>query len=63
MINPSAALAHLDLSHLDLATAMAGMAVCFFAGILGGMSGYGAGLLVTLFIAPIIGPKALMPVI
>ncbi|PWK55345.1 sulfite exporter TauE/SafE [Silicimonas algicola] len=42
---------------------VAGMAVCFLAGILGGLSGYGAGLLVTLFIAPIIGPKALIPVI
>jgi hypothetical protein len=43
--------------------ALAGMAVCFVAGVLGGLSGYGAGLLVTLFIAPIVGPKALIPMI
>jgi uncharacterized protein len=40
---------------------LAGMTVCFFAGMLGGLSGYGAGILVTLFIAPIVGPKALIP--
>ncbi|MBD3764845.1 MAG: sulfite exporter TauE/SafE family protein [Rhodobacterales bacterium] len=45
------------------AVALAGMAVCFVAGVLGGLSGYGAGLLVTLFIAPIVGPKALIPMI
>ncbi len=43
--------------------AVAGMAVCFVAGILGGLSGYGAGLLITLFLAPIVGPKALVPMI
>lgn len=43
--------------------ALAGMVVCFLAGMLGGLSGYGAGLLVTLFIAPIVGPKALIPMI
>lgn len=45
------------------AVAVAGVAVCFVAGMLGGLSGYGAGMLVTLFIAPVIGPKALVPVI
>lgn len=43
--------------------ALAGMVVCFLAGMLGGLSGYGAGILVTLFIAPIVGPKALIPMI
>jgi hypothetical protein len=28
-----------------------------------GLSGYGAGLLITLFIAPIVGPQALIPMI
>lgn len=42
---------------------LAGMAVCFVAGVLGGLSGYGAGMLVTVFIAPIVGPKALVPMI
>jgi uncharacterized protein len=45
------------------AIALAGMAVCFCAGLLGGESGYGSGLLVTLFIAPILGPKLLIPMI
>lgn len=43
--------------------ALAGLAVCFVAGVLGGLSGYGAGLLVTIFITPIVGPKALIPMI
>lgn len=42
---------------------LAGMAVCFVAGVMGGLSGYGAGMLVTIFIAPIVGPKALVPMI
>jgi uncharacterized membrane protein YfcA len=55
--------ADLLAGNLTLGLALAAMAVCFFAGVLGGLSGYGAGLLITLFIAPIIGPKALIPVI
>lgn len=46
-----------------LAMVALGMAVCFAAGILGGLGGFGTGLLVTLFITPIVGPKALIPVI
>jgi uncharacterized membrane protein YfcA len=37
------------------------MAVCFFAAALSGMSGFGAGLLITLAITPIIGAKAVIP--
>ncbi len=55
--------ADLLAGNLTFGLALAAMAVCFFAGVLGGLSGYGAGLLVTLFIAPIVGPKALIPVI
>jgi uncharacterized membrane protein YfcA len=44
-------------------TALAGVAVCFLGGMIGGLSGYGAGMLVALFITPILGPKALIPVI
>jgi uncharacterized membrane protein YfcA len=44
-------------------TVLLGMVVCFVAGLLGGLSGYGAGLLVTLFITPIVGATALVPVI
>lgn len=49
--------------NLSPALALAAMVVCFLAGMLGGLSGYGAGLLVTMFIAPIIGPQALIPVV
>jgi uncharacterized membrane protein YfcA len=55
--------ADLLAGNLTLGIALAAMTVCFFAGVLGGLSGYGAGLLVTLFIAPIVGPKALIPII
>ncbi|WP_168733007.1 sulfite exporter TauE/SafE family protein [Aliigemmobacter aestuarii] len=55
--------AQLLAGQISVGIALAGMAVCFFAGVLGGLSGYGAGLLVTLFIAPIVGPKALIPMI
>lgn len=48
---------------IDLTTAIAGLAVCFVGGMVGGLSGYGAGLVVTLFITPIIGPAALIPVL
>lgn len=53
--------AQLLAGQISPAIAIVGMAVCFAAGVLGGLSGYGAGLLVTLFIAPIVGPKALIP--
>lgn len=53
--------AELLAGQISPAIALAGMVVCFVAGMLGGLSGYGAGLLVTLFIAPIVGPKALIP--
>lgn len=55
--------AQLLAGEISIGIALAGMAVCFAAGMLGGLSGYGAGLLVTLFIAPIVGPKALIPMI
>ena len=42
---------------------LAGMAVCFLAAALGGMSGFGSGLIIALFITPIVGPKAVLPVI
>ncbi|HEX2256705.1 MAG TPA: TSUP family transporter [Afifellaceae bacterium] len=42
---------------------VAGPAVCFVAAALGGMSGMGSGLMITLFITPIVGPKAVLPVI
>lgn len=42
---------------------VAGVAVCFVAAMLGSVSGMGAGMIVTLFITPIIGAKAVIPVI
>lgn len=53
----------IDFSSIGWTTALAGLAVCFAGGILGGLSGYGTGLLVTLFVTPVLGPKALIPVI
>lgn len=50
-------------ANIDATTALAGMVVCFFAAALGGVSGMGGGMLVTLFITPIIGPKAVLPVL
>jgi len=44
-------------------TALAAVGVCFIAAALGGMSGVGSGMIITLFITPIIGPKAVVPVI
>ena len=51
------------LAGLDPLTLLAGAAVCFAAAALGGMSGMGSGMIVTLFITPIIGAKAVVPVI
>lgn len=48
---------------LGPATLIISIAVCFAAGVVGSVSGFGSGLLVTLFITPIIGPKAVIPVI
>lgn len=50
-------------ANIDTFTALAGMVVCFLAAALGGVSGMGGGMLVTLFITPIIGPKAVLPVL
>lgn len=51
------------LGALDPATALAGAVVCFLAAALGGVAGMGSGMIVTLFITPIIGAKAVVPVI
>lgn len=52
-----------SLVSLDPWTMVAGVVVCFVAAMLGSVSGMGAGMLVTLFITPIIGAKAVIPVI
>lgn len=51
------------LPGLSPLTALMALGVCFVAAALGGMSGFGSGLIITLFITPIIGPKAVIPVI
>lgn len=52
-----------SLASLDPLTMASGVAVCFIAAMLGSISGMGAGMIVTLFITPIIGAKAVIPVI
>jgi uncharacterized membrane protein YfcA len=52
-----------SLATLPPSTMIAGVAVCFVAAMLGSVSGMGAGMIVTLFITPIIGAKAVIPVI
>jgi uncharacterized membrane protein YfcA len=52
-----------DLTALDPWVAVAGVAICFIAAVLGSVAAMGAGLIVTLFITPIIGAKAVVPVI
>nr|WP_281365968.1 sulfite exporter TauE/SafE family protein [Halovulum dunhuangense] len=39
------------------------MVVCFLAAALGAVSGMGGGMLVTLFITPIVGAKAVLPIL
>ena len=51
------------LAGLSWPVLIAAPAVCFLAAALGGMSGMGSGLMITLFITPIIGAKAVLPVI
>jgi hypothetical protein len=52
-----------ELAALDPWMMAAGVTVCFIAAALGSVAGMGAGLIVTLFITPIIGAKAVVPVI
>lgn len=51
------------LDSIDPATALIGAVVCFLAAALGGVAGMGSGMIVTLFITPVIGAKAVVPVI
>jgi uncharacterized membrane protein YfcA len=49
------------LAALDWSTLFFGALVCFFAGVVGGLSGFGTGILVAIFITPMVGPKVLIP--
>lgn len=49
------------LSALDWPTLFIGALVCFIAGVVGGLSGFGTGMLVAIFITPLVGPKTLIP--
>ncbi|HET6468279.1 MAG TPA: sulfite exporter TauE/SafE family protein [Geminicoccaceae bacterium] len=51
------------LAGIDPATFLMLMAVCFVAAALSGLSGFGAGLIITVFITPIIGAAAVIPVL
>lgn len=45
----------------DISVLSAGLLICFGAGVLGGLSGAGTGLIVAGFLAPVVGAKAVMP--
>jgi uncharacterized membrane protein YfcA len=49
------------LAEIEPLTILLVMAVCFVAAALSGLSGFGAGLIITAFITPIIGAKAVVP--
>jgi uncharacterized membrane protein YfcA len=56
----------MDMSLLgDVAplTALLLLAAAFGASFVGGLSGFGTGLIIALFITPIVGPKAVIPVL
>ena len=49
------------LAEIEPLTILLIMVVCFVASALSGLSGFGAGLIITTFITPIIGAKAVLP--
>lgn len=51
------------LFQFDLATYASIMAVCFIASALSGMSGMGGGVIISIFIAPIVGVEAIVPLL
>jgi uncharacterized membrane protein YfcA len=51
------------LVSLDPVTIALVMAACFGAAALSGLSGFGAGLIITTVITPIIGAKAVLPAV
>jgi uncharacterized membrane protein YfcA len=46
---------------IDTTLLVDGVLVCFLAGVVGGMSGAGTGIVITGFLTPILGAKAVMP--
>ena len=48
-------------SALTWSTLAIGLGVCFAAGLIGGLSGFGTGILVAIMMAPLVGAKALIP--
>lgn len=52
-----------ELPELGLATYPLVAAICFVAAILGGMSGFGSGLIIVALAAPLVGVKAVVPLI
>ncbi|WP_158280259.1 sulfite exporter TauE/SafE family protein [Spiribacter halobius] len=51
------------LADIEITTILLVIAVCFGAAALSGMSGFGAGLIIALFLTPILGAKAVVPVL
>lgn len=52
-----------EISQLGLETYLSIMAVCFVASALSGMSGMGGGVIISIFIAPIVGIEAVVPLL
>lgn len=52
-----------EISQLGLGTYLSIMAVCFIASALSGMSGMGGGVIISIFIAPIVGIEAVVPLL
>ncbi len=49
------------LSLMQGSTLLIGALVCFLAGVVGGLSGFGTGMLVAIVITPLVGAKVLIP--
>lgn len=47
---------------LAIETYLAIAAICFFSAAISGMAGFGGGIIISIFIAPIVGVKAIIPI-
>ena len=53
----------INLPQIDVITYLSIMAVCLIASALSGMSGMGGGVIISIFIAPIVGVEAVVPLL
>jgi uncharacterized membrane protein YfcA len=49
--------------HLDLLTGLMIAAICFIAAAVGGLSGFGSGLIMSIAMVPLVGVKAVIPLV